>query len=79
MLHSQQPLSTTSSEKPRVRKEFWLAKMTNQNLQEHSVKPPVPLQASCTACLVQEVEHPKHSPEKQFELNEHREKPHEFL
>lgn len=39
MLHSQQPLTITSSEKPAMRKEFWLAKMTNLNLQEHSVKP----------------------------------------
>lgn len=83
VLHSQQPLSITSSEKPTVGKDFWLAKMTNLNLQEHSVKPgrwpSVPLQVSCTACLVWEVGHPNHSPGEQFELNElyeHRAKPH---
>lgn len=38
-LHSQQPLSITSTEKPTVGKDFWLAKTTNLNLQEHSAKP----------------------------------------
>lgn len=71
MLHSgQQPLSSTDSTKPTAGKDFWLAKMKNLTLQEHSVKPgrqqSVPLEVFCLARPVREVEYLDLNPRKQF-------------